>query len=114
MSVNRDAAALLDIALAAGKATNYIQGCDFAQFLTDDKTQSAVVFQLLILGEAVKRISFAYREKHPQIPWGAMAGMRDNLIHNYDDIDLNEVWRTATIDIPALMQQLALLLPRQT
>ncbi|MEO0537879.1 MAG: DUF86 domain-containing protein [Cyanobacteria bacterium P01_A01_bin.123] len=113
MSANRDDAALLDIFLAAGKVLKYIQGCDQVEFLSDDKTQSAVVFQLLIIGEAVKRISFPYRGKHPQIPWNAIAEMRDNLIHNYDDIDLDEVWRTASIDIPVLRQHVEPLLPKQ-
>ena len=104
MPINRDSTALLDIVLAAGKVLNYIQGYDKTRFLSDDKTQSAVVFQLLIVGEAVKRLSFEFRDKHPEIPWSAIAGMRDNLIHNYDDIDRDEVWRTASIDIPTLRQ----------
>ena len=41
-----------------------------------------------------------------------MAGMRDKLIHNYDDIDLDEVWKTSTIDIPVLLSQLNLLIPQ--
>ena len=111
MPVNRDKTALPDIALATGKVLRYIQGYGKEQFLLDDKTQSAVIFQLLIIGEAVKRISFSYRDKCPYIPWNAIAGMRDNLIHEYDDIDLDEVWTTVSTDIPVLLQQIEPLLP---
>jgi uncharacterized protein with HEPN domain len=58
---------------------------DKSAFLEDDKTQSAIVFQLLIVGEAVKRLSPDLRSQHPDIPWSLIARMRDNLIHRYDD-----------------------------
>jgi uncharacterized protein with HEPN domain len=51
-----------------------------AQFLEDFKTQSAVLYQLIVIGEAVKRLSFELRQQHPEIPWAPMAGMRDHLI----------------------------------
>ncbi|GAB4138743.1 MAG: hypothetical protein Fur0046_13430 [Cyanobacteria bacterium J069] len=91
MPSNRDRAALLDIASAARKVLQYKAGIDKAEFFRDDKTQSAIVFQLLIMGEAVKRLSTELRSQHPDIPWSLIAGMRDNLIHRYDDIDLDEV-----------------------
>lgn len=48
----------------------------------------------LIIGEAAKRVSEALRTGQPSVPWGLMAGMRDKLIHEYDDVDLEEVWQT--------------------
>ena len=51
------------------------------------------------------------RAAHPEIPWALMAGMSDNLIHGYDDVDLDEVWRTAEADTPALLTALEPLLP---
>ena len=104
MSKNRDSAALLDIQRAAQKILRFQQGLDQASFMADDKTQSAIVFQLLIMGEAVKRLSRDFRANHPDIPWSLIAGMRDNLIHEYDDIAWNQVWQTATADIPQLLQ----------
>jgi uncharacterized protein with HEPN domain len=55
------------------------------------KTQSAVLHQLLVIGEAVKRLSQDFRRDHPEIPFALIAGMRDKLIHEYDDVDLEEV-----------------------
>jgi uncharacterized protein with HEPN domain len=112
MSRNRDTATLLDIEQAAQKILRYKQGLDKADFMEDDKTQSASVFQLLILGEAVKRLSQDFRTQHSGIPWSLIAGMRDNLIE-YDDIDWDEVWNTANSDIPKLLILLEPLLPTE-
>ena len=71
-------------------------------FLADAKTQSAVLHQLLVIGEATKRLSEGFRNQQVAIPWKAIARMRDVLIHHYDTVDLDEVWKTATTDIPVL------------
>lgn len=110
--MNRDPATLLDIASAARLVAAFIGGLAEADFLTDAKTQSAVQHQLLIIGEAVKRLSPAFRAQYPTIPWTAMTGMRDQLIHGYDAVDLGEVWQTATRDLPTLLAALEPLLPR--
>jgi len=49
-------------------------------FLADIKTQSSVLYQLLVVGEAVKRLSREFRAQHPEIPWSLIAGMRDQLM----------------------------------
>jgi uncharacterized protein with HEPN domain len=82
------------------------KGFNKTTFLADDKTQSAVVFQLLIVGEAVKHLSQDFRNQHSTIPWSLIAGMRDNLIHKYDAIDWDEVWKTVSTDIPDLLDML--------
>jgi uncharacterized protein with HEPN domain len=73
------------------------------EFLDDLKTQSAVLHQLMILGEATKRLSAETRQETPEIPWSLIAGMRDHLIHGYDDVDLEEVWKTSERDVPLLI-----------
>jgi len=62
----------------------FLQGIDREAFLEDRKTRSATLHELLILGEATKRLSQEFRTRHSEIPWSAMAGMRDVLIHGYD------------------------------
>jgi uncharacterized protein with HEPN domain len=99
----RDEATLLDIISAGRKVLEFKAGMDKEEFLDDFKTQSAVLHQLMILGEATKRLSPETRQKAPEIPWQLIAGMRDNLIHGYDDVDLEEVWKTSERDIPFLI-----------
>jgi uncharacterized protein with HEPN domain len=82
-------------------------------FLVDLKTQSAVLHQITVIGEAVRRLSQAFRERHPILPWPLMAGMRDHLIHGYDAVDLDEVWKTATSDVPEMLIKIEPLLPRR-
>ena len=79
--------------------------------MADAKTQSAVMHQLLILGESVKRLSEALRDSHPEIPWRLIAGMRDHLFHGYDIVDLDEVWKDVTDDIPAFLEAIHPLVP---
>jgi uncharacterized protein with HEPN domain len=109
----RDDAALLDIAKAAHLVQSFIRGMAKEAFLADLKTQSAVLHQLTVIGEAVKRLSQAFRDQHPILPWSLMAGMRDHLIHGYDAVDLDEVWKTATHDVPEVLITIKPLLPQQ-
>jgi uncharacterized protein with HEPN domain len=79
--MHRDEATLLDIAVAARLVLEFKEGMDKAAFLDDVKTQSSVLHQFMVLGEAVKRLSDDFCSSHPEIPWSLMAGMRDKLIH---------------------------------
>ena len=108
-----DDATLLDLAKAARLAVRFAEGFDRDAFLADAKTQAAVLHELLVIGEAVKRLSEAFRTAHPDIPWRAMAGMRDKLIHAYDAVDIEEVWKTLRGDIPALIDFLRPLLAEE-
>ena len=108
----RDDATLLDMANAARLIQTFIQGMTKEAFLGDLKTQSAVLHQVTVIGEAVKRLSQAFRGRHPILPWSLMAGMRDHLMHGDDAVDLEEVWQTATRDVPEVLTTLEPLLPR--
>lgn len=109
--MSRDDATVLDMLKAARLAVEFKEGIDEATFVDDPKTQSAVLHQLLLLGEAVKRLSGEFRSGHPELPWRMIAGMRDRIIHGYDQVDLNEVWRTVTSDVPRLIVLLEPLAP---
>ena len=105
--MTRDDAAILDIVKAARLAQTFVAGMNRDAFLADEKTESAVVHQLLVIGEAAKRVSDVTRTAQPAVPWASMAGMRDKLIHEYDDVDLEEVWQTVARDLPPLIAALA-------
>ncbi len=109
--MSRDAATLLDIARSAQLIIEFKQGMDKDTFAGDFKTQSAIEHQLMVMGEAVKRLSSELRESHSEIPWTLVAGMRDKLIHGYDIVDVEEVWKTATVDVPELLASIEPLLP---
>ncbi len=106
MSKHRDDIVLKDITNAAQLIATFINGFTRDAFVDDWKTRSAVLYQLTVIGETVKRLSDEFRAKHTHIPWALMAGMHDHLVHAYDLVDWDEVWKTATKDIPDLLDKI--------
>lgn len=87
---------------AISKIEEYVKGTKRENFLSDTKTQDAIVRELEVIGEATKRLSSETRVRYSEIPWARVAGARDRLIHAYFDVDLDEVWKTVKRDIPRL------------
>lgn len=111
--MSRDDAFLLDILKAARLALEFRGAADRSSFLDDAKTQAAILHQLLVIGEAVKRLSEEFRTTHPQVPWKLIAGTRDKLIHHYEGVDLEEVWTMVTSDLPRLVRFVEPLAPHE-
>ena len=101
--MSRDKGTLLQIAHAARLIVDFSQDMDVSGFEQDALTRSAVLYQFAILGEAVKRLSDGFREAHHEIPWSEIAGMRDRLIHGYDNVDPQQVLDTVERDVPELL-----------
>lgn len=59
-----------------------------------------------IVGEAAKNVSDEERRRHPRIPWRAIAGTRDRLVHAYFDVDLDRLWQIVSVDLPELVREL--------
>jgi len=104
MSNPRDIALLMDIATAAERIMTFTKGMDEAIFQEDSRTHLAVQHQIMVIGEAAKRLSPEFQNETGQIPWSAVARMRDRLIHGYDTVDLEVVWDTVRQNIPSLLQ----------
>jgi uncharacterized protein with HEPN domain len=111
--MSRDDAIVVDILAAARLTVEFLGDLDKDAFFRDRKTQSAVLHQLLLIGEATKRLSENYRNAHTGVPWKRISGMRDVLIHQYDAVDLEEVWKTVQVELPKLISQLEPLVPRE-
>lgn len=95
-----------DIISAMESIETFVEGMTLNELMQDDKTSSAVIRKFEIIGEATKHIPGWLGEKHPEIPWKRMAGMRDRLIHVYFGIDYRLVWDAIKIEIPGLKPKL--------
>jgi uncharacterized protein with HEPN domain len=111
--MSRDSAYLLDIFKAAKLALSYLEGKTKEEFFKDTKCQDAVIRRLEIIGEAAGRVSAATTTKFPNLPWKKMVGMRNIMIHEYEDVDLGIVWDTVQNDLPPLITLLEPLIPKE-
>ncbi len=94
---------------AATQACNYIEGMSKEEFLSDKRTQQAVILNLIIIGEVATKLMDSdaeFVDEHSEIPWRSMRGMRNRLAHGYFDINLHVVWDTLTTALPDLLERL--------
>ncbi|AEG91770.1 HepT-like ribonuclease domain-containing protein [Ramlibacter tataouinensis] len=94
---------------AAQQIRNYTSGMDKAAFLADSRTQQAVFFNFVILGEACARLMAGHADflaRHPQVPWRSIRDMRNQVAHGYFTIDTEVVWRTVQDALPDLLAKL--------
>ena len=109
--MERDLQSLLDMLQSAQIMMNYIAGRSRDDLTTDLQFQDAMIRRLLIIGEASKRVSETTRQTLITIPWIAINGMRNRLVHEYDEIDLDVVWDTAVKSLPILVLELKKVVP---
>jgi len=100
-----DIVRLIHIRDAIGELQSYAVG-NFADFIADSMKRFASIKQLEIIGEASKHVSEETKREFAEIPWADMMGLRNVLAHEYFQIDLETVWRTALNDIPLLKDKI--------
>jgi uncharacterized protein with HEPN domain len=96
-----------DILRSIDKCERFVEGYDFEAFKADDKTVSACVREIEVIGEAAKQIPDEVTKQYLNIPWSLMAKMRDKMIHWYFEIDEEIVWKVITEQFPTLKADIA-------
>ncbi|GCC10025.1 hypothetical protein IPdc08_00043 [archaeon] len=91
-----------DILECIDRIEEFIAGMDFDQFVEDDKTTSAVIRKIEVIGEATKSLPVELMDKYPEVPWTDMARMRDKIIHFYFGVDHEIIWRVAKERLPEI------------
>jgi uncharacterized protein with HEPN domain len=101
--MSRDQETLIDMVEAIKLIFQYVQGIDFDALAANMEKQDAILRRITIIGEATKRLSKDFRDQHSTIPWKEIAGMRDVIAHDYDEVDLDEVWTVINENLPQLL-----------
>jgi uncharacterized protein with HEPN domain len=96
---------LEDILEAAGAAREFVTGMGKDELNKDRRTRDAVVRNLEIIGEAVKKLPPQTKRSHPEVEWKKIAGLRDILVHDYFGIDMDIVWDVVQNKLPVLAEQ---------
>ncbi len=79
---------------------------------SDEMVQTWMVHNLQIIGEASRNMSDEFRRAHPKLPWPLIVGMRNILVHEYQNVDLDLVWSTIERDLPQIQMELKKMLPK--
>ncbi|HZG39854.1 MAG TPA: DUF86 domain-containing protein [Nodosilinea sp.] len=109
--MQRDLQFLLDMLQSAELIVSYTKHCSEGEFAEDIQLQDAVIRRILVIAEAARRVSDSTRQALPNIAWSEINGMRNRLVHGYDDINLSVVWNVVQAEIPPLISELTLHIP---
>lgn len=108
--MSRNQESLIDISNAIQRILRYSQNLTRQNLELNDEKQSAILYQITIIGEATKRLSLEFRQENSDIPWREMAGMRDVIVHEYDQLDLDVIWDVIHNKLPSLLHQISALI----
>jgi uncharacterized protein with HEPN domain len=104
MEFDRNLAFILDALIFAKRIIEFTDKMDEKMFNKDIKTQAAVLYEISVLGEAMRRISPEFQQQYPQIPYREIIGMRNKLVHDYEGININIIWEVIQTNIPDLIR----------
>ncbi len=107
---NRDRQSLEDMLVAARKIIGYAKDTTRENLPSVPMRLDAVLYEIVVLGEAARRLSPELRAARPEVPWREMIGMRSIITHGYDQIDDDELWQVIHRDLPDLIQRLEYIL----
>jgi uncharacterized protein len=107
----RNSAAILDMVQAIHRIQRFTKSLNFEDYLENDLVQNAVERNFEIIGEAVRRITPEFREAHPEVNWAGAVGLQNVIIHQYDRLENETIWKIVTTVLPVLLPQIEQLLP---
>lgn len=110
-SVSRDVALLLeDIRTSCYKITRFTAGRTRDEVFADEMRFDAILRNLQVIGEAVKSLPPEWRDRHSEVPWRAIAGLRDVVAHAYFSLDLDILWNAIQEEVPGLLDRIRVIL----
>ncbi len=95
-----------DIETAVRECLGFAAGMSYRDFSGDGKTRAAVMWQICVMGEAANQVSVSLRQQASEIPWRSMIDIRNKLIHDYYEIQNEEVWRVVQEELPPLISSI--------
>jgi len=102
--MRRDASFLADIVDAA-ESIGAICACRDLESVSGDRVLSAAILHhLTVIGEAAKRLSTEFRERHGRMPWPQIVAQRNRIVHDYFGLDWDIVWTSAVEEVPRLRE----------
>jgi uncharacterized protein with HEPN domain len=104
---NRDPANVHDMLHFARQIVRFTSTLESSDGLAaNEEKLAATLYAITVLGEAARRVSPDFRSRHTQVPWPKIAGIRNVIVHEYQRVDLKEIWNVCSRDVPALIPQL--------
>ncbi|MGB2823825.1 MAG: HepT-like ribonuclease domain-containing protein [Phycisphaerae bacterium] len=107
----QDPALLLDMMDSARAIVQMVSEMTYGAYAGDRRTRRAIEREVEIIGEAARKVSRAFQEAHPEVPWRRIVAQRHKLAHEYGEIEDEILWRVATVHIPELVALLEPLTP---
>lgn len=103
--MKKDEKRLQDILDAIDAIAEYAVS-SYEEFLADVKTQDAILYNLIIIGEAANQVTDDFQDQYHLVPWASMIGTRNIIVHGYDQVKLQIVWDIMQRDLKALKKEI--------
>lgn len=97
---------LNDILQAIDTIFQYVDGRDMKDFVADKKSYHAVIYNIMIIGEAANMLTFEFREAHSELKWRQITNMRNFLIHGYHNVEEDLVWEAISVDLYPIREKI--------
>ena len=104
--VDRNAQRIYHILQQAATIRDRIAGLNMDELVANADKMAATLYSLTVIGEAVRAMDEDFKSAHPDIPWRSIVGMRNFLVHEYEEVVYGKVWKVASEELPALVPRL--------